>query len=77
MLVDIAANNVPDQTKFCCVEFIFRRGKMCKFNTLCDRLIEFECLPSVEFVVCFIGKSAQNRVKVSNNHFPRPLISPY
>ena len=27
MLVDIAANNVPDQKKFCCVEFIFRREK--------------------------------------------------
>ena len=38
MIVDIAANNEPDQTKFCCVEFIFRRGKMFKFSTLCDRL---------------------------------------
>ena len=41
------------------------------------RQTEFECLPSVEFVVRFIGMSGQNRVKVINNHFPRPLISPY
>ena len=37
MLVDIASYNVLDEILLL-VEFIFRRGKMCKFSTLCDRL---------------------------------------
>ena len=42
---------------------------MCEFSTLGDRLFSFECIP-VEFVVPFIRYAWQNRVKMSNNHFP-------
>ena len=35
------------------------------------QIIQFECIPVVEFVVRFVSNLfAQNRLKVSNNHFP-------
>ena len=69
MLVVIASCNVPDKILLL-AEFIFCGGKMCKFSTLCDRLFRLSVfLLNVLSVLC--GMSAQNRVKVSNDHFPR------
>ena len=42
---------------------------MCKFSTLCDRLFSLSVfLLNLLAVLC--GMSVQNRVKVSNDHFP-------
>ena len=69
MLVVIASCNVPDKILLL-AEFIFCGGKMCKFSTLCDRLFRLSVfLLNLLSVLC--GMSAQNRVKVSNDHFPR------
>ena len=68
MLVDIASYNVRDE-KLLLVEFIFRGGKMCEFSTLGDRLFSLNscwiCSPIYK-----VSMSSQNRVKISNNHFP-------
>ena len=68
MLVDKASYNVPDKILLL-VEFVFCGGKMCKFSTLCDRLFRFSVfLLNLLSVLC--GMSAQNHVKVGNDHFP-------
>ena len=68
MLVDNASYNVPDKILLL-VEFIFLGGKMCKFSTSCDRLFSLSVfLLNLWSVLC--GMSVQNRVKVSNDHFP-------
>ena len=68
MLVDTASCNVPDKILLL-VEFVFRGGKMSKFSTLCNRLFRLSVfLLNLFAVLC--GMSAQNCVKVSNDHFP-------
>ena len=68
MLVDNPSYNVPDKILLL-AEFIFLGGKMCEFSTLCDRLFSLSVfLLNLLAVLC--GMSVQNRVKVSNDHFP-------
>ena len=59
MLVDIASYNVPDKILLS-VEFIFHRGKVCKFSTLWARLFSLSVFLLNLSSLC--GMSAQNRV---------------
>ena len=61
MLVDIASYNALDEILLL-VEYIFRRGKMCKFMHLMQQTTQFECI-LVEVVVPFIWRVCSTSCK--------------
>ena len=67
MLVDIASYNVPDEILLL-VELRFRGGIMCKFSTLCDRLLSLSVF-LLNLLSVLLGMPAQNPEQVSNNYF--------